>query len=114
MNGQERRSIVEMIGNKTYLLDPRDNWIPKSQFEFDASLWSIPPSHNLVHTFQDTRRQSYATQKDVYNLIAKELVPHVFDGYNSCILTYGQTGSGKTYTMMGQYNPHASCGGDGE
>lgn len=114
MEGQERRSIVEMTDTKTILLDPKDNWAPKAQFEFDASLWSIPPSHRIVHTFQDTRRHAYATQKDVYELIAKDLVPHVFNGFNSCILTYGQTGSGKTYTMMGNYDPAASCGGDGE
>ncbi|CCW68286.1 unnamed protein product [Phytomonas sp. Hart1] len=114
MQGQERRSIVEMIDDKTVLLDPKDNWSPKAQFEFDASLWSIPPSHNLVYTFQDTRRKSYATQKDVYQYIAKDLVPHVFNGFNSCILSYGQTGSGKTYTMMGIYNPNVSCGGDGQ
>lgn len=114
MAGQERRSIVEMTDTKTILLDPKDNWAPKAQFEFDASLWSIPPTHHIVHTFQDTRHKTYATQKDVYNLIAKDLVPHVFNGFNSCILTYGQTGSGKTYTMMGHYDPNASCGGDGE
>ncbi|CCW63770.1 unnamed protein product [Phytomonas sp. EM1] len=114
MQGQERRSIVEMIDDKTVLLDPKDNWAPKAQFEFDASLWSIPPSHNLVYTFHDTRRKSYATQKDVYQYIAKDLVPHIFNGFNSCILSYGQTGSGKTYTMMGIYDPNESCGGDGE
>ncbi|KAG5504382.1 hypothetical protein JKF63_04833 [Porcisia hertigi] len=114
MNGQERRSIVEMTSTKTILLDPKDSWAPKAQFDFDASLWSIPPTHHIVHTFQDTKHRTYATQKDVYNLIAKDLVPHMFNGFNSCILTYGQTGSGKTYTMMGVYDPHASCGGDGE
>ncbi|KAF8285688.1 kinesin-C [Trypanosoma cruzi] len=114
MEGQERRSVVEMTDNKTVILDPKDGWAPKAQFEFDASLWSIPPEHRIVHTFHDTKRSDYATQKDVYELIGKDLVPHVFDGFNSCILTYGQTGSGKTYTMMGLYDPNASCGGDGE
>lgn len=114
MKGQERRSVVEMKDNVTILLDPKENWAPKAQFEFDASFWSIPPGHNLVHTFQDTKRKDYATQKVVYNYIAKDLVPHIFNGFNSCILSYGQTGSGKTYTMMGQYDPKATCGGDGE
>lgn len=113
MEGQERRSVVEMIDNRTILLDPKENWAPKAQFEFDSSLWSIPPSHKLVHTFQDSRRKDFASQRDVYDLVAKDLVPHVFKGYNSCILTYGQTGSGKTYTMMGQYDPKVQCGGDG-
>nr|CCC92027.1 putative kinesin [Trypanosoma congolense IL3000] len=114
MEGQERRSVVEMTANKTVILDPKDEWRPKAQFEFDASLWSIPPEHRIVHTFNDTKHSTYATQKDVYDVIAKDLVPHVFDGFNSCVLTYGLTGSGKTYTMMGKYDPRASCGGDGE
>ncbi|EPY24434.1 kinesin [Angomonas deanei] len=114
MKGQERRSVVEMMDNKTILLDPKDNWNPKAQFEFDASLWSIPASHKLVHTYQDTRKQEFSSQLDVYNNIAKDLVPHVFNGFNSCILTYGQTGSGKTYTMMGKYDPNATIGEDGE
>lgn len=114
MKGEERRSVVEMKDALTILLDPKDNWAPKAQFEFDASFWSIPPSHNLVHTFQDTRRKDYATQKVVYDYIAKDLVPHMFNGYNSCILSYGQTGSGKTYTMMGVYDAKATCGGAGE
>eukprot|EP00796_Vickermania_ingenoplastis_P009959 gene9959-6953_t len=84
MEGQERRSIVEMSGNRTILLDPKDNWAPKAQYEFDASLWSIPPNHNLVHTFQDTRRKDYSSQRDVYELVAKDL-----------------------------YNPKVPCGGDG-
>ncbi|RHW70814.1 kinesin [Trypanosoma brucei equiperdum] len=114
MEGQERRSVVEMTENKTVILDPKDGWAPKAQFEFDASLWSIPPEHRIVHTFNDTRHSTYATQRNVYDVIAKDLVPHVFDGFNSCVLTYGLTGSGKTYTMMGKYDPRATCGGDGE
>ncbi|CUF36996.1 kinesin, putative [Bodo saltans] len=108
------RSVVEMSGKKTILLDPKEEWAPKSEFEFDASLWSIPPTQKLQVTFQDALHETHQTQQDVYNLVAKSAVPSAFDGFNSCILTYGQTGSGKTYTMMGKYNPTAVCGGDGE
>lgn len=108
------RSVVEMSGKKTILLDPKEEWAPKSEFEFDASLWSIPPTQKLQVTFQDALHETHQTQLDVYNLVAKPSVPSAFDGFNSCILTYGQTGSGKTYTMMGKYNPTAVCGGDGE
>lgn len=113
MGGQERRSIVEVSENRTILLDPNANWAPKAQYEFDASFWSIPADHKLVHTFADTKHSRFTSQRDVYEMVAKDLVGHVFKGYNSCILTYGQTGSGKTYTMMGQYDPRVPCGGDG-
>lgn len=42
-----------------------------------------------------------ATQKDVYDASAAELVDRVLAGCNSTMLAYGQTGSGKTYTMLG-------------
>lgn len=42
-----------------------------------------------------------ASQSDVYDLFARDIVQSVVDGINGCIMTYGQTGSGKTFTMMG-------------
>ena len=42
-----------------------------------------------------------ASQSDVYDLFARDIVQSVVDGLNGCIMTYGQTGSGKTFTMMG-------------
>lgn len=114
MEGAEKRSVVEMVDDRTILLDPKANWAPKAQYEFDASFWSIPPEHGIVHTFQDSKRKDFASQRMVYDFVAKDLVPHAFKGYNSCILTYGQTGSGKTYTIMGEYDPQIPCGGDGK
>lgn len=114
LQGAPLRSVVEMSGSRTILLDPKDEWVAKAQFEFDASLWSIPPSQKLQHTFQDAVHEQHETQLAVYNLVAKPSVSSAFEGFNSCILTYGQTGSGKTYTMMGKYNPTLVCGGDGE
>jgi hypothetical protein len=111
---KELRSIVEMVGKRTILLDPKEGYQAKAQFEFDASLWSIPPNTGLVHTFADTIHESYITQQDVYRLTAKGCVQDAVSGFNTCILTYGQTGSGKTYTMMGLYNPESTCGGEGE
>ena len=42
-----------------------------------------------------------ATQDDVYDLSANEIVQSVVKGYNGTIMCYGQTGAGKTYTMLG-------------
>ena len=114
MKDNNLRSVVEMVGDRTVLLNPAENYQPTREFGFDASIWSIPKTQKLVHTFKDTRRDTHESQFDVYNLVAKGVVEDAFDGYNSCIMTYGQTGSGKTYTMMGKYNPKVVVGGDGD
>lgn len=106
------RSVVEMTGDRTLLLDPRDNFRPKSQFQFDASLWSIPANAGLTLTFADTKDNQYISQHDVYTMTASSSAPDAFEGYNSCIMTYGQTGSGKTYTMMGKYDPQVPLHSD--
>jgi len=42
-----------------------------------------------------------ATQEQVYDSVAENLVHQVMEGYNGTILAYGQTGAGKTFTMTG-------------
>lgn len=44
------------------------------------------------------------SQEEVYDEAVKQLVEHIFKGYNATVLAYGQTGSGKTYTMGGCYD----------
>ncbi|KAK4746429.1 hypothetical protein SAY87_012741 [Trapa incisa] len=41
----------------------------------------------------------YASQKRVYEVVAKPVVESVLDGYNGTVMTYGQTGTGKTFTL---------------
>ncbi|XP_050945802.1 kinesin-like protein KIN-UA isoform X1 [Cucumis melo] len=41
----------------------------------------------------------FASQKRVYEVVAKPVVESVLDGYNGTIMAYGQTGTGKTYTL---------------
>ncbi|XP_071930275.1 kinesin-like protein KIN-UC isoform X4 [Coffea arabica] len=40
-----------------------------------------------------------ASQKRVYEVVAKSVVESVLDGYNGTVMAYGQTGTGKTYTL---------------
>jgi kinesin family protein 6/9 len=42
-----------------------------------------------------------AKQDQVFNVVAKDAVDSVLDGYNGTIFAYGQTGSGKTFTITG-------------
>ncbi|KAI4315323.1 hypothetical protein L6164_028147 [Bauhinia variegata] len=40
-----------------------------------------------------------ASQKRVYEVVARPIVESVLDGFNGTIMAYGQTGTGKTYTL---------------
>lgn len=42
-----------------------------------------------------------ASQEQVFDACAQDVVRSVMDGYNGTILAYGQTGAGKTHTMTG-------------
>ncbi|KAM7277024.1 hypothetical protein ACFE04_018890 [Oxalis oulophora] len=41
----------------------------------------------------------YASQKRVYEVVAKPVVESVLSGYNGTVMAYGQTGTGKTFTL---------------
>ncbi|XP_049933456.1 kinesin-like protein KIN-UC isoform X2 [Nymphaea colorata] len=48
-----------------------------------------------------------ASQKRVYDAVAKPVAESVLNGYNGTVMAYGQTGSGKTYTLgrLGKHDP---------
>ncbi|KAL5710014.1 hypothetical protein ACHQM5_020629 [Ranunculus cassubicifolius] len=52
-----------------------------------------------------------ASQKRVYEVVAKPVVESVLNGYNGTVMAYGQTGTGKTYTLgrLGKEDP-SECG----
>ncbi|XP_073513373.1 kinesin-like protein KIF1B isoform X18 [Phyllobates terribilis] len=89
---KESKCIIQMQGNSTSILNPKNPKEPAKSFSFDYSYWS--------HTSPDD--PSFASQSRVYNDIGKEMLEHAFEGYNVCIFAYGQTGAGKSYTMMGK------------
>ncbi|KAL9680057.1 hypothetical protein QQ045_017932 [Rhodiola kirilowii] len=55
--------------------------------------WSSE-SYRFDEVFTET-----ASQKRVYDVVAKPVVESVLSGYNGTIMAYGQTGTGKTYTV---------------
>ncbi|CAK9173131.1 unnamed protein product [Ilex paraguariensis] len=58
----------------------RNNW-DSDTYEFDEVL------------------TEFASQKRVYEVVAKPVVESVLEGYNGTVMAYGQTGTGKTYTL---------------
>ncbi|XP_063079480.1 kinesin-like protein KIF1A [Engraulis encrasicolus] len=89
--GKESKCIIQMSGNTTTILNPKQPKENKS-FNFDYSYWSHTTPEDL----------NYASQMQVYKDIGEEMLLHAFEGYNVCIFAYGQTGAGKSYTMMGK------------
>ncbi|XP_078281437.1 kinesin-like protein KIF1B isoform X3 [Rhinoraja longicauda] len=89
---KDSKCIIQMQGNITSILNPKNPKDSPKTFSFDHSYWS--------HTSPED--PSFASQNQVYNDIGKEMLQHSFEGYNVCIFAYGQTGSGKSYTMMGK------------
>ncbi|KAK0592250.1 hypothetical protein LWI29_015750 [Acer saccharum] len=55
--------------------------------------WSSE-SYQFDEVFTET-----ASQRRVYEVVAKPVVESVLNGYNGTIMAYGQTGTGKTYTV---------------
>ncbi|CAF1183759.1 unnamed protein product, partial [Didymodactylos carnosus] len=42
-----------------------------------------------------------ASQEEIFDTVAKDVVDRSLDGYNGTLMCYGQTGAGKTHTMTG-------------
>ncbi|VTJ68424.1 Hypothetical predicted protein [Marmota monax] len=89
---KESKCIIQMQGNSTSIINPKNPKEAPKSFSFDYSYWS--------HTSHED--PCFASQNRVYNDIGKEMLLHAFEGYNVCIFAYGQTGAGKSYTMMGK------------
>ncbi|XP_026523480.1 kinesin-like protein KIF1A isoform X4 [Notechis scutatus] len=89
---KDSKCIIQMTGNTTTIINPKQPKETPKSFSFDYSYWSHTTPEDI----------NYASQKQVYLDIGEEMLQHAFEGYNVCIFAYGQTGAGKSYTMMGK------------
>ncbi|XP_067850889.1 kinesin-like protein KIF1A isoform X7 [Heptranchias perlo] len=90
--GRDSKCIIQMTGNTTTIINPKQPKEAPKSFNFDYSYWSHTTPADI----------NYASQQEVYRDIGEEMLQHAFEGYNVCIFAYGQTGAGKSYTMMGK------------
>ncbi|CAL4920819.1 unnamed protein product [Urochloa decumbens] len=76
--------------------------------DFDNCVELQPESKRLKLKKNNWNCESYrfdevfsenASQKRVYEVVAKPVVESVLEGYNGTVMAYGQTGTGKTYTV---------------
>ncbi|XP_036054512.1 kinesin-like protein KIF13B isoform X1 [Onychomys torridus] len=91
------KCVVDVEANKV-ILNPLNTNLSKGDarsqpkiFAYDHCFWSM----------DESVREKYAGQDDVFKCLGESILQNAFDGYNACIFAYGQTGSGKSYTMMG-------------
>ncbi|CCW61333.1 unnamed protein product [Phytomonas sp. EM1] len=87
----------------SYILEPSFSGRTKLMFHVDRRN-EADIVNNSLEDFSFQFRHVFepqSTQEDVFNVVAKDCVLSVLDGYNSTIFAYGQTGSGKTYSITG-------------
>ncbi len=69
------------------------------------------PYSTTRHTFQFKRVfQEAATQEEVFDTVAKNIIDSFLEGYNATIFAYGQTSSGKTHTIEGNGRKYSDRG----
>ena len=98
-NIQENSKIILRIKPKT-----EDDYLEQNKiYEIkDNNIIEFHGSKNNSKLFLfDYIFNEDSSQKDIFDISAKEICDSLFEGFNGTIFTYGQVGSGKTYTMLG-------------
>ncbi|XP_014822861.1 PREDICTED: kinesin-like protein KIF14 [Poecilia mexicana] len=85
---EKAAQVIFMNGQETNVQHPESR--QSYSFTYDFSFCSV-----------DGDDPTFASQKTVYETLARPLLQRAFEGFNTCLFAYGQTGSGKSYTMMG-------------
>lgn len=110
-NGSTRQSHDGGVANRvrvTVRLRPRNAEELESDRDFADCVELQPELKRLklrknnwdCETYQfDEILTDTASQKRVYEVVAKPVVESVLEGYNGTVMAYGQTGTGKTFTL---------------
>lgn len=89
-------------------LRPKNNEDLASDSDFADCVEILPELKKLNLKKNNWSSESYkfdevftesASQKRIYEVVAKPVVESVLSGYNGTVMAYGQTGTGKTYTV---------------
>lgn len=94
--GSAIRKIVKGLDDRVLVFDPPES-NPTVSYQKTILGPSVKKVKDIRYCF-DRVLEETATQEEVYEATAKELVPGVLDGFNSTICAYGATGCGKTHT----------------
>lgn len=78
-----------MEGQETRLRNPENAEVKKFGF------------HRCYYSTDDTMGHPPVNNSFLFNDIGKEILDHIYQGYNSTVFAYGQTGAGKSYSIEG-------------
>ena len=80
---------------------------PSLEFPDDFTVVvKVPKAKPAIYQFDRVFWSPVTTQKEVYDLAARDTIEDVLAGYNGTIFAYGQTGAGKSYSMSGSDVTH--------
>uniref|UniRef100_A0A7I4F6W3 Protein ARMADILLO REPEAT KINESIN1 n=1 Tax=Physcomitrium patens TaxID=3218 RepID=A0A7I4F6W3_PHYPA len=110
-NGSTRQSHDGGVANRvrvTVRLRPRNAEELEADLDFADCVELQPELKRLKLRKNNWESETYqfdeiltetASQKRVYEVVAKPVVESVLEGYNGTVMAYGQTGTGKTFTL---------------
>ncbi|ORX58423.1 kinesin-domain-containing protein [Piromyces finnis] len=103
------RPVKYKVPNRYWITKPEEdvlnneNPLPKIGFLIPRS-----ESQGLINNQKEKHEFKFdkvfdkdTKQEEIFDVVAKDVVLSVLDGYNGTIFAYGQTGSGKTFTITG-------------
>lgn len=96
------RPIIKVLDQRVLIFDPPEsNPVQQAQKQILARLGSGGRKVKDMRFCFDRVFDEFASQEEVYEGAAKDLVGGVLDGYNATAFAYGATGCGKTHTITG-------------
>jgi kinesin family protein 5 len=85
---------------------------PSLEFPDDFTVVvKVPKAKPAIYQFDRVFYSPATTQKEVYDLAARDTIEDVLSGYNGTIFAYGQTGAGKSFSMSGADVTHPETKG---
>ncbi|KAG0142044.1 hypothetical protein CROQUDRAFT_725337 [Cronartium quercuum f. sp. fusiforme G11] len=95
------RSIIRVLDQRVLIFDPPEsNPLQQAQRQILARLGGGKKVKDMRFCFDRVFDQR-ASQEEVYDGSAKDLVQGVLEGFNATVFAYGATGCGKTHTITG-------------
>uniref|UniRef100_A0A8D8YWB5 Kinesin-like protein KIF18B n=1 Tax=Cacopsylla melanoneura TaxID=428564 RepID=A0A8D8YWB5_9HEMI len=99
------RDIFRILNHESVIFDPKQD---ESDFFFHGvkqSLRDVNKKKNKEMEFLFDRVYGPdASNQDVFDGSAKDIIASLLEGYNCSVFVYGATGAGKTHTMLGNEN----------